>query len=35
VFEAVVEGACAGLTHGEICATLRTVYGFGEPLIVA
>ena len=35
VFEAVVEGACAGLTHGEICATLRKVYGFGEPLIVA
>jgi methylmalonyl-CoA mutase N-terminal domain/subunit len=35
VFEAVVAGACAGLTHGEICATLREVYGFGTPLIVA
>jgi methylmalonyl-CoA mutase, N-terminal domain len=35
VFEAVVEGACAGLTHGEICATLRNVYGVGKPLIVA
>jgi methylmalonyl-CoA mutase N-terminal domain/subunit len=35
VFEAVVEGACAGLTHGEICASLRQVYGFGNPLIVA
>jgi methylmalonyl-CoA mutase, N-terminal domain len=35
VFEAVVEGACAGLTHGEICTCLRQVYGFGNPLIVA
>jgi len=35
VFEAVVDGACAGLTHGEICAKLREVYGFGNPLIVA
>jgi methylmalonyl-CoA mutase N-terminal domain/subunit len=35
VFEAVVEAACAGLTHGEICASLRKVYGFGNPLIVA
>ena len=34
-FEAVVDGACAGLTHGEICAKLRQVYGFGTPLIVA
>jgi methylmalonyl-CoA mutase, N-terminal domain len=35
VFEAVVDGACAGLTHGEICAKLREVYGFGNPLIIA
>jgi methylmalonyl-CoA mutase, N-terminal domain len=35
VFEAVVEAACTGLTHGEICASLRKVYGFGNPLIVA
>jgi len=34
VFERVVEAACAEATHGEICATLRKVYGFGEPLIV-
>jgi methylmalonyl-CoA mutase N-terminal domain/subunit len=34
VFEAVVDGACAGLTHGEICAKLREIYGFGNPLIV-
>ena len=30
-----VEAACAGVTHGEICAKLRKVYGFGQPLIVA
>jgi len=35
VFEAVVNAASAGLTHGEICAALRQVYGFGQPLIVA
>ncbi len=35
VFEKVVEAACAEVTHGEICATLRTAYGFGQPLIVA
>jgi methylmalonyl-CoA mutase, N-terminal domain len=35
VFEKVVEAACAEVTHGEICATLRKVYGFGQPLIVA
>lgn len=35
VYEAVVEAACADITHGEICATLREVYGYGRPLIVA
>jgi methylmalonyl-CoA mutase N-terminal domain/subunit len=35
VFEKVVGAACADATHGEICATLRKVYGFGQPLIVA
>jgi methylmalonyl-CoA mutase N-terminal domain/subunit len=35
VFEKVVEAACAEVTHGEICACLRKIYGFGEPLIVA
>jgi methylmalonyl-CoA mutase N-terminal domain/subunit len=35
VFEKVVEAACAEVTHGEICAQLRKVYGFGQPLIVA
>jgi methylmalonyl-CoA mutase N-terminal domain/subunit len=35
VYEKVVEAACAGVTHGEICAELRRVYGFGAPLIVA
>lgn len=35
VYEAVVEAACANLTHGEICAALRKAYGFGQPLIVA
>ncbi len=35
VYEAVVDAACAGVTHGEICAALRRVYGFGQPLIVA
>jgi methylmalonyl-CoA mutase N-terminal domain/subunit len=35
VYEKVVDAACAGVTHGEICAELRRVYGFGEPLIVA
>ena len=34
VFEKVVEAACAGVTHGEICGELRKVYGFGAPLIV-
>jgi methylmalonyl-CoA mutase N-terminal domain/subunit len=34
VFETVVEAACAGVTHGEICGELRKVYGFGAPLIV-
>jgi methylmalonyl-CoA mutase N-terminal domain/subunit len=35
VFEKVVDAACADVTHGEICAALRKVYGFGQPLIVA
>jgi len=35
VYEHVVEAACASATHGEICAALRKVYGFGEPLVVA
>ena len=34
VFEKVVDAACAEVTHGEICAQLRKVYGFGAPLIV-
>ena len=34
VYEKVVDAACAGVTHGEICAGLRKVYGFGSPLIV-
>jgi methylmalonyl-CoA mutase N-terminal domain/subunit len=35
VYEKAVEAASADVTHGEICATLRKVYGFGQPLIVA
>jgi methylmalonyl-CoA mutase N-terminal domain/subunit len=35
VYEKVVDAACAGVTHGEICARLRDVYGYGRPLIVA
>src|SRR5262249_39321308 len=35
VYERVVDAAGAGVTHGEICARLRQVYGFGQPLIVA
>jgi len=34
VFEKVVDAACAEVTHGEICACLRNVYGYGQPLIV-
>jgi len=34
VFESIVDAACAGVTHGEICTRLRDVYGFGDPLIV-
>jgi methylmalonyl-CoA mutase N-terminal domain/subunit len=34
IFERVVEAAEAGVTHGEICATLRRELGFGQPLIV-
>jgi len=35
VFASVVEAAGAGVTHGEIVATLRDELGFGDPLIVA
>jgi methylmalonyl-CoA mutase, N-terminal domain len=35
VYGKIVEATCAGITHGEICARLRQVYGFGQPLIVA
>jgi methylmalonyl-CoA mutase N-terminal domain/subunit len=35
VFESIVDAARAEVTHGEICAALRKVYGFGRPLIVA
>ena len=35
VYEMAVEAASADVTHGEICETLRKVYGFGQPLIVA
>lgn len=35
VYEAIVEAACANITHGEICSTLRKVYGYGYPLVVA
>lgn len=34
VFEQVVAAAEAGVTHGEICATLRREFGFGQPLVV-
>jgi methylmalonyl-CoA mutase N-terminal domain/subunit len=34
IFGAVVECATAGVTHGEICATLRRELGFGQPMIV-
>jgi methylmalonyl-CoA mutase N-terminal domain/subunit len=34
IFARVVEAAAAGVTHGEICATLRRELGFGQPLIV-
>lgn len=34
VFEAVVNAAEAGLTHGEIISCLRQELGFGHPLIV-
>ncbi|HEX4883599.1 MAG TPA: acyl-CoA mutase large subunit family protein [Casimicrobiaceae bacterium] len=33
-FGAVVDAALAGCTHGEICATLRREFGFGQPLVV-
>jgi methylmalonyl-CoA mutase N-terminal domain/subunit len=34
-FEAVVNAAIAGATHGEICACLRAELGFGDPLVLA
>ncbi len=34
VFEKVVDAAEAGVTHGEICGTLRRELGFGQPLTV-
>jgi methylmalonyl-CoA mutase, N-terminal domain len=33
VFEKVVEAAGAEPAHGEICACLRKVYGFGQPIV--
>ncbi len=33
-YESVVNAALAGVTHGEICATVRQEMGFGQPLIV-
>ncbi len=35
VFEALVEAAFAGCTHGEMCARLRRELGFGQPLVLA
>ena len=35
LFGAVVDAACAGVTHGEIIACLRAELGFGQPLIAA
>ena len=35
VFEALVEAALAGCTHGEMCARLRRELGFGQPLVLA
>jgi len=34
LFEAVVEAACAGATHGELCARARRVLGDGVPSVV-
>ena len=34
LFASVVEAAEAGCTHGEICATLRREFGFGQPLVM-
>ena len=34
VFAQVVAAAEVGATHGEICATLRREFGFGQPLAV-
>ena len=35
VFEALIEAALAGCTHGEMCARLRREMGFGQPLVLA
>ena len=35
VFEALVEAALAGCTHGEMCARLRREMGDGQPLVLA
>ncbi|MDP7604856.1 MAG: methylmalonyl-CoA mutase family protein, partial [Alphaproteobacteria bacterium] len=35
VFAKVVEASRVGVTHGEICATVRTEMGFGQPLVLA
>jgi methylmalonyl-CoA mutase N-terminal domain/subunit len=34
VMAAIVDAASAGVTHGEICTTLRRELGFGQPLCV-
>ncbi len=34
-FGKVVEASRVGVTHGEICATVRTEMGFGQPLVLA
>lgn len=34
LFEAVVNGVKADLTHGEIISKLRDIYGFGRPIVV-
>jgi methylmalonyl-CoA mutase N-terminal domain/subunit len=34
IFAQVVAAAEAGVTHGEICGTLRRELGFGQPLTV-
>ena len=34
LFGAIVDGARANLTHGEICDRLRRDLGFGQPLTI-